>query len=161
MWSNTRTVVIMTTMVIQPVANPEVVRRIEAEVAEVAGVLNAAHGRLVELTAELIETEGWRGHGVVSVEHWLVWHAGLSPHRARLIAQVARRRAELPVTGATLTRGELSLEQVTEVTKYVPAGNDAEAASLARVATVPQLRNTLSRYRFTDPDPDPDLGTRT
>ena len=111
----------MTTMVAERDSGRDVVRRIEAEVAEVAGVLNAAHGRLVELTAELIETDAWRGHGIASVEHWLVWHAGLSPHRARLIAQVARRRAELPVTGATLTRGELSLEQVTEVARYVPA----------------------------------------
>jgi hypothetical protein len=132
------------------------VRRIEADVAEVAGSLNAAHGRLVQLAAELIETDLWRGYGIKSVEHWLCWRAGLSPQRARQIVAVARRRAELPVTVDSLSRGELSVEQVTEVARYVPAHNDAEAASFAKVATVTQLRSSLSRYRFTEPETDAD-----
>ena len=85
----------MTVVVDQP-APDALVRRLESEVAEVAGVLNAAHGRLVELTAELIETDAWRGWGTRSIEHWLVWQAGLSPYHARQVASIARRHDELP-----------------------------------------------------------------
>ncbi len=133
----------------------DAVRRIEAEVAAAAGALNVAHGRLVEVAGELIETELWQGYGVKSVEHWLGWHAGLSPERARQITAVARRRTELPVTVATLVAGELSVDQVMVVAKHAPAHNDAEVASFAKVATVTQLRSTLSRYSFAKPDTDP------
>jgi hypothetical protein len=45
---------------------------------------------------------------------------------------------------------------VSAVAKHAPAHNDAEAASLAKVATVTQLCATLSRYRFTDQTHDGD-----
>lgn len=145
--SNSCTIVVMIETVERTSWETDVCR-IEADVAEVAGVLNAAHGRLVELAGELIETEAWRRVGIKSVEHWLCWRAGLSAHRAKQVVGVARRRAELPVICATLARGERSLEQVGEVARFVPTHNDAEAAGLAKAATVSQLHNTLSRYRF-------------
>lgn len=147
--SNTCTIVFMVD-VLRPQCQEDAVRRIEADVAEVAGQLNAAHGRLVQLATELIDNDLWRGYGIKSVEHWLCWRAGLSPQRARQITAIARRHTELPVTVATLARGELSVEQVSEVVRFARANNDAEVASFAKVATVTQLRSTLSRYRFAD-----------
>ena len=148
MSSNTCTIVHMLTV------RDEQVQAIEAQVAAAAGALNAAHGRLVELAADLIESDLWRGYGIKSVEHWLCWKAGLSPERARQIIAVARRRRELPATFGALVAGQLSVDQVITVAKHAPARNDAEVASFAKVATVTQLRSTLSRYTFTDPDTD-------
>ncbi len=161
MSSNTCMIVVMT--VKERARHEDAVRRIEARVAAAAGALNVAHGQLVALAGELIETELWKGYGVKSVEHWLGWHAGLSPERARQITAVASRRAELPVTVATLVAGELSVDQVITVAKHAPAHNDAEVASFAKVATVTQLRSTLSRYSFAKPDADPTdpAGTET
>ncbi len=130
-------------------------RAIEAQVASAAGALNAAHGRLVELSADLIDSELWRGYGITSIEHWLCWKAGLSPERARQLTAVARRRRELPVTVQSLVAGELSVDQVICVAKHAPAHNDAEVASFAKVATVTQLRSTLSRYSFAADTTDP------
>lgn len=144
-------IVLMTVM--EAVAAREAaVREIEAQVASAAGALNVAHGRLVELAADLIESGLWCGYGIKSVEHWLCWKAGLSPERARQVTAVARRRGELPVTVAALGAGALSVDQVICVAKHAPAHNDAEVASFAKVATVTQLRSTLSRYSFTEPD---------
>lgn len=56
---------------------------------------------------------------------------------------------------ATLAAGELSVDQVITVARHCPAHNDAEVASFAKVATVTQLRSTLSRYSFAKPDADP------
>ena len=52
--------------------------RLEAEMAEVCGVLNAATGRLVGLIARVLETGAWEGHGIRSAEHWVTWQAAFS-----------------------------------------------------------------------------------
>ncbi len=59
----------------------------------------------MELAADLVERELWRGVGTKSPEHWLSWKAGLSPQRARHVVAIAQRRRELPATVETLSRG--------------------------------------------------------
>lgn len=122
--------------------------RLEAEVASIAGRLNAAHAELVAATARLIEDELWAGSGIMSPEHWLVLRAGLSPARARDITRIARRREQLPSTRAALDDGQLSVDQAAVVAKYAPTSHEASITELAVNATVPQLRRTLSRYQF-------------
>lgn len=127
---------------------------LEGRVADACGVLNVANARLVELTAELIESDLWRGYGIRSVDHWLTLKTGLSPERARQVAEVAAATKAMPVTGQCFADGELSFEQVHAVAKHSGKFRDAEAASFAQVATVAQIRRTLSRYTFADPDTD-------
>ncbi len=127
---------------------------LEGRVAAACGVLNVANARLVELTAELIESDLWRGYGIRSVEHWLTLKTGLSPERARHVAEVAAATKAMPVTGQSFADGELSFEQVHAVAKHSDKFQDAEAASFARVATVTQIRRTLSRYVFAGADSD-------
>ncbi len=121
---------------------------LEAEVASIAGRLNAANAELVAATARLIEDELWAGSGIMSPEHWLVLRAGLSPARARDITRIARRREQLPSTRAALDDGQLSVDQAAVVAKYAPSSHEASITELAVNATVPQLRRTLSRYQF-------------
>jgi len=72
--------------------------RLEAEMAEVCGVLNAATGRLVGLIARVLETEAWQGWGIRSAEQWVGWKCGMTPERARRLVAMARRVPELPET---------------------------------------------------------------
>jgi len=123
---------------------------LQDRLAEACGVLNVAHARLVALTAELIETELWRGYGIRSVEHYLTLQTGLSPERARQVVEVAAAAPALPATTGKLAAGELSFEQVHAVTRHQGKFCDDEAASFATIATVPQIRRTLARYTFTD-----------
>lgn len=137
---------------------------LEGRVADACGVLNVANARLVELTAELIESDLWRGYGIRSVEHWLTLKTGLSPERARQVSEVAAATKAMPVTGQSFADGELAFEQVHAVAKHFDKFQDAEAASFARVATVTQIRRTLSRYVFAGADleiaaADPDAGS--
>src|SRR3712207_12268 len=85
--------------------------RLEAELAQVVGVLNAATGRLVELVAKVLDTEAWAGFGVRSPEQYVGWKCGLSPGRARRLVGLARRLPELPETRAALAEGALSEDQ--------------------------------------------------
>ena len=123
---------------------------VEAEIADICGVLNVAHGRLVELVSRVIEAELWKGWGIRSVEHWLTIRAGLSRSQANRIVATARRQADLPVTMERLRSGELTLDQAAAVAALAPAHIDARAASLASVSTVTQLRSTRHRHRFAE-----------
>lgn len=114
--------------------------------------MNVAHAKLVSCTAEPLESGLWKGYGIRSIEHWLTLRAGLSPQRARHIADVAHRATELPVTVQTMADGQLSFEQAHAVAEHARPHNDAEAASLAKVTTVTQIRSTLSRYTFAADD---------
>jgi Domain of unknown function (DUF222)/HNH endonuclease len=133
---------------------------LETRLADVCGVLNAAHAQLVSLVAEALETGAWEVPGVRCAQHWVAWKAGLSPARAKQIVQIASRSAELPVTLAMFADGELAIDQVAVVSRFVPEHNDAQAAELAQHATVTQLSRSLASYwrgaKPAAPDVEPD-----
>lgn len=131
--------------------DPEVVTRLEADIAEVCGVINAAHGRLVDLISSVIATEAWKMAGIGSVEHWVTWKCGLAAHRARVLVAMANRMSELPEVRSAFRAGELSVDQVAVVARHVPAHVDAEVAAFAKEATVDQLQRSLPRYSFARP----------
>jgi len=66
------------------------VARLEGEIAEVCGVLNAATGRLVDLIATVLATDAWTGAGIRSPQHWVAWQCGVSARRARALVAMAR-----------------------------------------------------------------------
>ncbi len=119
---------------------------LETRLADVCGVLNAAHAQLVSLVAEALETGAWDVPGVRCAQHWLAWKSGLSPARAKQIVQIASRTSELPVTLSMFADGELAVDQVAVVSRFVPEQNDAQAAEFAQHATVTQLSRSLASY---------------
>jgi len=124
---------------------------LEGEIAEVCGILNVATGRLVALIGRVLATEAYAGAGIRSPEQWVAWQCGVSLGRARSLVAMARRLPELPETRSALEAGELAEDQVAVICRYTPVRNDVEAADLGRVATVAQLKRTLSRYAFDEP----------
>jgi hypothetical protein len=123
---------------------------LEAEIAHVCGVINAATAHLVHLIAQVLKTEAWHGAGIRSASQWVAWKCGVSPARACKLVLMARRLAELPETKAAFDNGELCEDQVAVVCQHAPASVDAEAATLARSATVVQLRRVLGSYPFAE-----------
>jgi len=133
-------------------ATPQV--DVEQELASLCGVLNQSYARLVTIVSAALVDESWAIAGVRSPEHWLTMRAGLSPFRARQIVAIARRSADLPTVMGQFADGQLSVDQVTVVTRYAPAHVEASVAELAVHASVPQLRRSLSHYSF-DPPAEP------
>ncbi|HET9601308.1 MAG TPA: DUF222 domain-containing protein [Acidimicrobiales bacterium] len=131
------------------------VAEIEAALGEVCGQLNAAHARLVALVAEVLASRCWEGAGILTCAQWVAWKTGLSPHRASEVVALAARQGELPATMTAFSAGELAVDQVVVVARHVPPDCEAQAADLARLATVSQLRRSLSTYNF-HPEPAPD-----
>ncbi|HWC10460.1 MAG TPA: DUF222 domain-containing protein, partial [Acidimicrobiales bacterium] len=127
------------------------VARLEAEMAEVCGLLNAATARLVALIGQVLATGAWPGFAIRSAEHWVTWKCGVSARRARELVGMARRLPELAATRAAFAAGELAEDQVAVIARHSPAAADADAAALAKAATVTQLRRVLGSYRFGTP----------
>ena len=121
---------------------------IEAALSEVCGQLNAAHARLVALVGEVLASRCWEGAGILTCAQWVAWKTGLSPGRARDVVALAARQGELPATMTAFAAGELAVDQVVVVARHVPTDCEAQAADLARLATVSQLRRSLSTYQL-------------
>jgi len=53
--------------------------RLEDELDEIAGFLNAQHARLIDVTARLLAHPGtWQVPGIHTIEHYLCWRTGIS-----------------------------------------------------------------------------------
>src|SRR5436305_7147292 len=101
---------------------------IEAEMAQVCGVLNASTGRLVALVARALDSGAYQQAGIHSPEQWVSWKCGVSAGRARRLVAMARRLGELPTTRESLEAGALSEDQVAVMCRHGPAAADAEVA---------------------------------
>ncbi len=125
---------------------------VDAELAQVAGELNAANARLVAITEQLLDTDGWQQGGMRTPSQFLGWKMGLSPERARAVIAVAERRSEFPAVIGSFEAGELSLEQVVEAVK-APAWADHQIQHFCTIATVSKLRRAMRSNMFVgDPD---------
>ena len=131
-------------------------QRLEDELDEIAGFLNAQHARLVGVTARLLAHPGtWQVPGIHTIEQYLCWRTGISAAHAHQIAAIAERVDELPECFDTFNRGELSLDQMTAIVRKAPAWADHRVAELAPMLTVRQLQRTLGKYRFPDLPSEP------
>jgi hypothetical protein len=88
----------------------------------------------------------WDVPGVRTAEQWIAWKTGIASARSKQMVQIASRSNELPVSMQTFADGEVSIDQIAVVTKFTPARNDIEVASIAKPATVSQLRAKLGSY---------------
>jgi hypothetical protein len=88
----------------------------------------------------------------------VAWKTGVSPRNAETITAVAQRVAEFPRCVAGLREGRLSLDQVGVLAEKAPEGSDDHYMELAAVATVTQLRKTVSLEPRPDPAPKPQPG---
>jgi hypothetical protein len=127
----------------------------ERETVAVMGTVNAAMARLVRTIRMLIDTEGWGGVGIRSVEHWVSWKAGVSAHRAGGLAQIARRLHELPACFALFEAGRLTEDAMVRIARRVPASHDEAVAAQAPTLLISQLERALAILPPLD-EPEPD-----
>ena len=80
----------------------------EAETIALMGTINLAVAKLVVTIRMLIDTGGWGGHGIRSVDHWVQWKAGVKERRAQDLVRIARRIDELPACWALFEAGRLT-----------------------------------------------------
>ncbi len=131
---------------------------VDAVVDDVAGHLNAQHGRLIDVTIWLLaNTNEWQGDGLWTPEQYLAWRAGVSPTMASNLVKVAERADELPAAIDKVRRGEMSLDQLMPIVRKVPGWADAQVTSLAHRLTVSQVRRLVNETNWAwTPGPEQD-----
>jgi len=137
----------------------------DGEMSTVAlmGTINLAVAELVATIRMLIDTGGWGGHGIQTVEHWVTWKAGISRSRAEGLVRIARRIDELPACWALFRGGRLTEDAMVRIARRVPACRDTEVAGWAPGMLISQLvRSLKSCPELPDPDtnPKPDPAAR-
>lgn len=136
-------------------ATPAVGRDVVGEVASLAGVLNATTARLVETVAVAIVLGETDEAGMKTPAAWLAWRSGLSPERAGQIVRLAKVRDRYPVLFGAFERGEVSVDQMTELVK-APDWAQRQMLDFAEIGTVTRLRRAIRDDAFEgDPDTPP------
>ena len=125
------------------------------ELAELTGQRNAIDGRIVEIFAEVDRDQLWAAAGARSTAGLLAWKAGVSPSRAQTIAAIAHRFDEFPQCTQGLREGRFSVDQVGVIAERGLPGSDEHFATMARCATVSQLRTALKMQPKLTPEPEP------
>src|SRR5947209_12068261 len=98
--------------------------RLEAEITELAGHLNAATARWLLLIAEYDRREAWSSWECHSCAHWLSWKCGLGLVAAREHVRVGRAVGELPHIRSAFLSGQLSYSKVRGLTRIATPATD-------------------------------------
>ena len=127
----------------------------ERQTIALMGTINLATADLVRTIAVLDAAEGWRGHGIRSLEHWVQWKAGVSERRAQDLVKIARRIDDLPRCWGLFAEGRITEDTMARLARRLPAARDAELARLVPDLMVSQL-NRILRTCPEQPDGTPD-----
>jgi Domain of unknown function (DUF222) len=121
--------------------------RLEDEITSLAGHINAATCRFLELVGEFDRREAWGHWGCASCADWLSWRCGLAPRAAREHVRVAIRLRELPRVREVFARGQLSFSQVRAICRVADEGSEETLVDFAEHATAAQLERIVRAYR--------------
>ncbi len=125
----------------------DMVQALGDEIATLAAHLHAGRQRLLELIARFDALAGWEPAGHRSCAHWLAFRTGLDLATAREHVRVARALGELPLTSASMARGELAFSQVRALTRVAETSTEADLLELARGCTTAQLERMVRAWR--------------
>jgi hypothetical protein len=123
--------------------------RLEAQITELWGHLNAATYRFLLLVAEFDRSQAYARHGLVSTAQWLNWQCGIGKVAAREKVRVARSLEALPEISAAFASGEFSYSKVRAMTRVATPANESVLVSIGRYGTATHVENLVKKYRWT------------
>ena len=121
---------------------------LEEEIVVLAAHIDAAEHRLLVLVAEFDRLRGWVMGGHRSCAHWLAFRTGFDMGAARERVRAARALMDLPLTSASMSRGELSFSKVRALTRVATAENEGDLLELARGCTAAQLERVVRGFKL-------------
>ena len=126
---------------------PAVCCDVASEVASLAGAANVVMARLVAVVAEAMDAGVTDEAGMKMPAAWLAWRSGLSPERAGQLVKLAKVRNNYPLLFGAFERGEVSVDQMTELVK-APAWAERQMLAFAEIGTVQRLRRAVRDEAF-------------
>jgi hypothetical protein len=121
-------------------------RRLETELFELWGHVNAATYRFLELVAEFDRQQGWARHGVASCAQWLNWQCGISHGAAREKVRVARALEKLPLISDAFRRGAISYSKARAMTRIATPENEPALLNVAEHGTAAHMDKLVRKY---------------
>ena len=118
------------------------------EIATLAAHIHAATHRLLVLLLEFDRAGGWKADGHRSCAYWLAWRTGVDLGAAREKVRAAWALEALPLTSASMVRGELSFAKVRALTRVATPQNEADLLELARAGTAANLERVVRAWRW-------------
>lgn len=128
-------------------AEPWPCRRLEEQITEIWGHINAATYRFLKLVAEYDTREGWGWHGCADCAQWLNWQCGIGRVAAREKVRVARALGELPEISASFEKGEISYSKVRAMTRVATPENEDILMNIALNGTAAHIERVVRQYR--------------
>src|SRR5687767_440799 len=125
----------------------DVLEDLADEIATLSAHIHAATHRLLVLIADFDRLRGWEPAGYSNCARWLSARTGIDVGTAREQVRVARALVQLPLTSATMARGELSFSQVRALSRVAKADNEAELLELARGTSTAQLERMVRAWK--------------
>ncbi len=128
-------------------ARRETVRRLETQITEIVGHLNAGTHRFLALIAEFDRLGGWSDGATYSCAHWLNWKCGIGLGAAREHLRVAQALETLPFVSRAMACGELSYSKVRAITRVATPANEEYFLYIARHGTAHHVETLVRGYR--------------
>jgi hypothetical protein len=125
----------------------QALERLEAEITELWGHINAATYRFLKLIAEFDQRQGWALHGLANCAQWLNWQCGIGAVAAREKVRVARALDGLPKIAESFRRGVISYSKVRAMTRIAAPENEAELLNIAESGTAAHVERLVAKYR--------------
>jgi hypothetical protein len=123
--------------------------RLESQITELWGHMNAATYRFLLLIAEFDRSEAYSRHRLVNTAQWLNWQCGIGKVAAREKVRVARALESLPKISAAFASGEFSYSKVRAMTRVATPANEEVLVSIGRHGTATHVENLVKKYRWT------------
>jgi hypothetical protein len=130
-----------------PTENRDRCEAISQEIATLAGHLNAAHHRFLNLIAEFDTRKGWNAEGCQSCAHWLNYKCGIAMGAAREKVRVAHALETLPMIAAAMEQGELSYSKIRELTRVACEYTEEVLLMYARHGTAEYVERIVRGFR--------------
>ena len=131
-----------------PFDEADALEALEEEIAILAAHIHAATHRLLVLVAEFERRRGWELGGHRSCAHWLSVRTGIDLGTAREKVRTARALVELPLIGASMSRGELSFSAVRALSRVATPESEGDLLELARGCTTAQIERLVRGWKL-------------
>ena len=131
-----------------PAPDTDRLEALEEEIVFLAAHLHAAEHRFLTLVAEYDRLGGWELGGHRSCAHWLAFRSGFDLGACRERVRAARALGDLPLTSASMSRGELSFSKVRALSRVATPENEGDLLDLARGCTAAQLERVVRGFKL-------------